>query len=93
MGKEATETTPRNSVSADSETQRQKIQAEDVDRAEDVHVDGDQSKFSAILSILRKLVGVADVIDLRLSLPSQLLDPIPNLEYWNYMESPEHFVA
>ncbi|KAJ2822858.1 hypothetical protein IWW50_004036 [Coemansia erecta] len=92
MGKTA-DTTPRNSASADSEAQRQKIQTEAVECAEDIHVDGEQSKFSAILGILRKLVGVADVIDMRLSLPSQLLDPIPNLEYWNYMESPEHFVA
>ncbi|KAJ2398390.1 hypothetical protein GGI05_000107 [Coemansia sp. RSA 2603] len=29
---------------------------------------------------------------MRLSLPSQLLDPIPNLEYWNYMDRPEYFV-
>ncbi|KAJ1945340.1 hypothetical protein EC988_005776, partial [Linderina pennispora] len=29
----------------------------------------------------------------RLSLPSQLLDPIPNLEYWNYMDRPEFFAA
>ncbi|KAJ2464003.1 hypothetical protein EV174_006872, partial [Coemansia sp. RSA 2320] len=29
----------------------------------------------------------------RLSLPAQLLDPIPNLEYWNYMDRPEYFVA
>ncbi|KAJ2553083.1 hypothetical protein GGH95_005693, partial [Coemansia sp. RSA 1836] len=29
----------------------------------------------------------------RLSLPAQLLDPIPNLEYWNYMDRPDYFVA
>ncbi|KAJ2662255.1 hypothetical protein IW148_002983 [Coemansia sp. RSA 1199] len=92
MGKSAN-VTPRNSVSADSEAQRQKMQMETVGRTEDIQVDGDQSKFSAILNILRKLVGVADIIDMHLSLPSQLLDPIPNLEYWNYMESPEHFIA
>ncbi|KAI9473099.1 oxysterol-binding protein-like protein [Coemansia mojavensis] len=89
----AVEATPRTSASGDAEAQQQKIQSEHVDRAEDIHVDGEQGKFSAILGILRKLVGVADVVDLRLSLPSQLLDPIPNLEYWNYMESPKHFVA
>ncbi|KAJ2352310.1 hypothetical protein GGF43_003792, partial [Coemansia sp. RSA 2618] len=63
MGKTA-DTTPRNSASADSEAQRQKIQPEAVECAEDIHVDGEQSKFSAILGILRKLVGVADVIDM-----------------------------
>ncbi|KAI8324245.1 hypothetical protein GQ54DRAFT_256809 [Martensiomyces pterosporus] len=70
-----------------------KTHVETVDRAEDIHVDSDQSKFSAMLGILRKLVGVTDVISLRLSLPSQLLDPIPNLEYWNYMERPDYFAA
>ncbi|KAJ2160462.1 hypothetical protein GGF46_002224 [Coemansia sp. RSA 552] len=86
-------TTPRNSAATDSTAQQQKNQAEEAARTEEIHVDGEQSKFSAILGILRKLVGVADVINLRLSLPAQLLDPIPNLEYWNYMESPRHFVA
>ncbi|KAJ1960228.1 hypothetical protein GGI12_003918 [Dipsacomyces acuminosporus] len=92
MGK-PTETTPRNSLAVDGSENAIKAQTSVVDCAEDVHVDGDQSKFSAMLGILRKLVGVTDVISLRLSLPSQLLDPIPNLEYWNYMERPDYFVA
>ncbi|KAJ2745934.1 hypothetical protein GGI20_001749 [Coemansia sp. BCRC 34301] len=87
------ETTPRNSSSAGRDMQTLKTHAEEVGRAEDVQVDSDQSKFSAMLGILRKLVGVADVISLRLSLPAQLLDPIPNLEYWNYMDRPDFFVA
>ncbi|KAJ2613525.1 hypothetical protein H4S08_002152 [Coemansia sp. RSA 1365] len=94
MGKDkGIDTTPRNSMATDTEMQRQKLVGDAVEHTEDVHIDGEQSKFSAILGILRKLIGVADVINLRLSLPSQLLDPIPNLEYWNYMDSPEHFVA
>ncbi|KAJ2630814.1 hypothetical protein H4R22_002403 [Coemansia sp. RSA 1290] len=60
----AVEATPRTSASGDTEAQQQKIQSEHVDRAEDIHVDGEQGKFSAILGILRKLVGVADVVDL-----------------------------
>ncbi|KAJ2014771.1 hypothetical protein H4S04_006152 [Coemansia sp. S16] len=87
------ETTPRNSSSVTRDMQNLKVSTEEVGRAEDVQVDSDQSKFSAMLSILRKLVGVADVISLRLSLPAQLLDPIPNLEYWNYMDRPDFFVA
>ncbi|KAJ2703294.1 hypothetical protein H4218_000376 [Coemansia sp. IMI 209128] len=87
------ETTPRNSLSVDRAMQNLKTSTEEVGRAEDVQVDSDQSKFSAMLGILRKLVGVADVISLRLSLPAQLLDPIPNLEYWNYMDRPDFFVA
>ncbi|KAJ2471103.1 hypothetical protein GGI02_002491 [Coemansia sp. RSA 2322] len=87
------EVTPRNSSSVDREMQNLKTHTEVEERAEDVQVDSDQSKFSAMLGILRKLVGVSDVISLRLSLPAQLLDPIPNLEYWNYMDRPEYFVA
>ncbi|KAJ1945964.1 hypothetical protein EC988_005638, partial [Linderina pennispora] len=53
------DTAPRNSaVAADTH----KAAVEEVDRAEDVHVDGEQSKFSAMLGILRKLIGVSDVI-------------------------------
>jgi len=29
----------------------------------------------------------------RFSLPSQLLEPTPNLEYWNYLDSPNAFIA
>jgi hypothetical protein len=29
----------------------------------------------------------------RFSLPAQLLEPTPNLEYWNYLDRPEMFVA
>ncbi|KAJ2846970.1 hypothetical protein J3B02_004276, partial [Coemansia erecta] len=88
-----TEATPRNSASVDEEMHSLKIQNTlELEKAEDVHIDGDQSKFSAMLGILRKFVGVSDIISMRLSLPSQLLDPIPNLEYWNYMDRPEYFV-
>ncbi|KAJ1791105.1 hypothetical protein LPJ59_005046 [Coemansia sp. RSA 2399] len=80
-------------MSVDNDIQPPKIHSDNADRAEDIQVDSEQSKFSAILGVLRKVVGVADVISLRLSLPSQLLDPIPNLEYWNYMDRPEYFAA
>ncbi|KAJ1941878.1 hypothetical protein GGF37_003353 [Kickxella alabastrina] len=84
--------TQRKATLVDGEVQRTKVQTATFDRAEEIQVDGDQSRFSAMLGILRKLVGVSDIISLRLSLPSQLLDPIPNLEYWNYMDRPEYFV-
>ncbi|KAJ2715853.1 hypothetical protein H4R19_000970 [Coemansia spiralis] len=90
MGK-TSDTARRSSVSADADGLSHKPHA--VGGAENVNVDGDQSRFAAVLGILRKFIGVADIINLRVSLPSQLLDPIPNLEYWNYMDSPKHFVA
>lgn len=42
---------------------------------------------------LRRFIGVADLASVRFSLPSQLLEPTPNLEYWNYLDSPNAFVA
>ena len=30
---------------------------------------------------------------MRFSLPSQLLEPTPNLEYWNYLDAPNTFIA
>ncbi|KAM7221912.1 putative oxysterol-binding protein [Rhypophila decipiens] len=53
----------------------------------------DGSKLKTFLSILRKFIGVADLASVRFSLPSQLLEPTPNLEYWNYLDSPNAFIA
>lgn len=40
-----------------------------------------------------RFIGVADLASVRFSLPSQLLEPTPNLEYWNYLDAPNAFVA
>ncbi|KAL1871032.1 hypothetical protein VTK73DRAFT_2305 [Phialemonium thermophilum] len=53
----------------------------------------DGSKLRTFLSILRKFIGVPDLASVRFSLPSQLLEPTPNLEYWNYLDSPNAFIA
>jgi hypothetical protein len=42
---------------------------------------------------LCRFIGVADLAAVRFSLPSQLLEPTPNLEYWNYLDSPNAFIA
>lgn len=36
---------------------------------------------------------MADIASVRFSLPSQLLEPRPNLEYWTYLDRPETFAA
>ncbi|RFU26195.1 hypothetical protein B7463_g10142, partial [Scytalidium lignicola] len=51
------------------------------------------SKLRMFLGILRKFIGVADIASVRFSLPAQLLEPTPNLEYWNYLDQPNTFVA
>ncbi|KAK4131472.1 hypothetical protein BT67DRAFT_388096 [Trichocladium antarcticum] len=63
----------------------------DAPQAEEQQNDG--SKLKTFISILRKFIGVADLASVRFSLPSQLLEPTPNLEYWNYLDSPNAFVA
>ena len=40
-----------------------------------------------------RFIGVADIAAVRFSLPAQLLEPTPNLEYWNYLDQPNTFIA
>ncbi len=40
-----------------------------------------------------RFIGVADIAAVRFSLPAQLLEPTPNLEYWNYLDQPNTFTA
>lgn len=56
--------------------------------------------------MLSRFIGVSDIASVRFSLPSQLLEPIPNLgrylmiqrievdeiEYWHYLDRPEIFI-
>lgn len=53
----------------------------------------DTGKLKTFITILRKFIGVPDLATVRFSLPSQLLEPRPNLEYWNYLDSPSAFLA
>ncbi|KAF2129912.1 hypothetical protein P153DRAFT_385145 [Dothidotthia symphoricarpi CBS 119687] len=53
----------------------------------------DSSKFKTFLSILRRFVGVSDLAAVRFSLPAQLLEPRPNLEYWHYLDRPDTFIS
>ncbi|EEQ90239.2 oxysterol-binding protein [Blastomyces dermatitidis ER-3] len=53
----------------------------------------DSSKLKTFLGILRQFIGVSDIATVRFSLPAQLLEPTPNLEYWNYLDRPETFVS
>ncbi|POR33377.1 Oxysterol-binding protein-like protein 1 [Tolypocladium paradoxum] len=51
------------------------------------------SKLRTFLGILKKFIGVSDLAAVRFSLPSQLLEPTPNLEYWTYLDAPNAFIA
>lgn len=61
--------------------------------APDGKVQDDTSKLKTFLSILRKFIGVSDIAAVRFSLPAQLLEPTPNLEYWGYLDRPETFTV
>ncbi|KIV83026.1 hypothetical protein PV11_05087 [Exophiala sideris] len=61
--------------------------------AADNQLQDDSSKLRTFLSLLRKFIGVTDIANVRFSLPSQLIEPIPNLEYWHYLDRPETFAS
>ncbi|RKP05670.1 putative oxysterol-binding protein [Thamnocephalis sphaerospora] len=58
-----------------------------------VEEEDDQNRFKLIWGILKKLVGVRDIVSMRVSVPAQLLEPMSNLEYWNYMDRPDYFAC
>ncbi|KZF21925.1 hypothetical protein L228DRAFT_211946, partial [Xylona heveae TC161] len=44
-------------------------------------------------ALATRFIGVADIASVRFSLPAQLLEPTPNLEYWGYLDRPETFIS
>ncbi|TCD62694.1 hypothetical protein EIP91_006554 [Steccherinum ochraceum] len=54
---------------------------------------GEGGKLKMIVSLVKKCLGVKDIATMRLSLPASLLEPIPNLEYWHYLDRPDLFAA
>ncbi|KAI0938482.1 hypothetical protein AcW1_001792 [Taiwanofungus camphoratus] len=54
---------------------------------------GESGKLKMIVQLLKKCLGVKDIASMRLSLPASLLEPIPNLEYWHYLDRPDLFAA
>ncbi|KAG1730899.1 hypothetical protein EDB19DRAFT_1366603, partial [Suillus lakei] len=54
---------------------------------------GKGGKLSRIVQLIKKCLGVKDIAAMRLSLPASLLEPLPNLEYWHYLDRPDLFAA
>ncbi|KAI1798004.1 hypothetical protein LXA43DRAFT_1056258 [Ganoderma leucocontextum] len=54
---------------------------------------GESGKLKMIVQLVKKCLGVKDIAAMRLSLPASLLEPIPNLEYWQYLDRPDLFAA
>ena len=92
-------TTPNPSTPASTATSRTSTPTpgaaskDDKDLAKDGKTPDDSSKLRTFLSILKRFIGVTDIAAVRFSLPAQLLEPVPNLEYWHYLDRPEAFAA
>ncbi|KAI0030241.1 hypothetical protein K488DRAFT_28820, partial [Vararia minispora EC-137] len=54
---------------------------------------GEGGKLKMIITLVKRCLGVKDIASMRLSLPASLLEPIPNLEYWHYLDRPDLFAA
>ncbi|KAJ3502451.1 hypothetical protein NLJ89_g8884 [Agrocybe chaxingu] len=54
---------------------------------------GEGGKIKMIVQLVKKCLGVKDIAAMRLSLPASLMEPIPNLEYWHYLDRPDMFAA
>ncbi|KAF8237388.1 hypothetical protein L208DRAFT_1247942 [Tricholoma matsutake] len=54
---------------------------------------GEGGKVKMIVQLVKKCLGVKDIAAMRLSLPASLMEPIPNLEYWHYLDRPDIFAA
>ncbi|KAJ3158787.1 hypothetical protein HDU86_002468 [Geranomyces michiganensis] len=62
-------------------------------KTENINATDGESKVKLVFGLLKKLVGVKDISAMRLSLPASLLEPESNLEFWNYMDRPDYFIA
>jgi len=60
---------------------------------DDVADDTEGGKLRMIVQLVKRSFGVKDLASMRLSLPASLLEPIPNLEYWHYLDRPDLFIA
>lgn len=65
---------------------------EELDAAQDKDT-SDSGKLKTLMGILKRMVGVKDMAAIRLSLPANLLEPVPNLEYWNYLDRGDIFTS
>ncbi|KAN0129647.1 hypothetical protein V8E53_012467 [Lactarius tabidus] len=54
---------------------------------------GEGGKLRMIVQLVKRSFGVKDLAAMRLSLPASLLEPIPNLEYWHYLDRPDLFAT
>ena len=61
--------------------------------AEDGRSASDSNKLKSLITALKRMIGVRDIASMSLSLPAHILEPMPNLEYWNYQDRADMFVS
>ncbi|KIM24166.1 hypothetical protein M408DRAFT_244385 [Serendipita vermifera MAFF 305830] len=54
---------------------------------------GEGGKLKMIVQLVKRSLGVKDLAAMRISLPASLLEPVPNLEYWGYLDRPDLFAV
>ncbi|KAJ6469431.1 hypothetical protein C8R45DRAFT_908853 [Mycena sanguinolenta] len=55
--------------------------------------EGEGGRLKMIVQLVKNSLGVKDIAAMRISLPASLLEPMPNLEYWQYLDRPDMFAA
>lgn len=55
--------------------------------------DHEGGKLKMIIQLVKRSLGVKDLAAMRISLPASLMEPVPNLEYWGYLDRPDLFAA
>ncbi|KAK0546122.1 hypothetical protein OC846_005402 [Tilletia horrida] len=60
--------------------------ADELAAANDAEASSDTGRLKTLLGILKRMLGVSDMAAVRLSLPANLLEPVGNLEYWQYTD-------
>ncbi|KAL7006877.1 hypothetical protein EMMF5_003461 [Cystobasidiomycetes sp. EMM_F5] len=68
-------------------------ETETIDVADGPDAESDAGKLRQLLAVLKKVIGVKDLANLRLSLPANLLEPMSNLDWWHYVDRPDLFAA
>ncbi|KAJ3106773.1 hypothetical protein HDU96_008121 [Phlyctochytrium bullatum] len=68
-------------------------QATDEKETENVEMADDSSRLSFVWGLLRKISHVKDIASVRMSLPANLMEPMSNLEFWNYNDRPDLFAT
>ncbi|KAJ7201583.1 hypothetical protein GGX14DRAFT_699341 [Mycena pura] len=55
--------------------------------------ESEPGRLMMLVQLMKKALGVKDILDMRISFPASLMLPIPNLEFMHFLDRPDMFVA